>query len=125
MGAASRPVCSMCATMGVMRQRFGREQAAAMVSRIRPTKPSNCRGVLPDGVYRAANAGQQLNADADFRFLDRYAEVRHRTINGLQQGTIGDRQGAVGMFGGFAEAVRTEQFHQQRGARRCRARQGR
>ncbi|MNO70206.1 hypothetical protein D3C76_610800 [compost metagenome] len=43
MGAASRPVCSMCATTGVSRQRWGWKARRSKVSRIRPTKPSNCR----------------------------------------------------------------------------------
>ncbi|MCY1378688.1 hypothetical protein D9M69_663440 [compost metagenome] len=43
MGAASRPVCSIWAIIGVTRQRLGRNRPRTMVSMIRPTKPSSCR----------------------------------------------------------------------------------
>ncbi|MNI76537.1 hypothetical protein D3C73_1327770 [compost metagenome] len=42
-GAASRPVCSICETTGVSRQRCGCKARRSRVSRIRPMKPSNCR----------------------------------------------------------------------------------
>ncbi|MNN46691.1 hypothetical protein D3C81_1610830 [compost metagenome] len=41
-GAASSPVCSICATTGVRRQRCGVRARRSRVSRMTPMKPSNC-----------------------------------------------------------------------------------
>ncbi|MND90373.1 hypothetical protein D3C80_824530 [compost metagenome] len=43
MGAASRPVCSICATTEVTRQRLGWNRRRNRVCRIRPMKPRICR----------------------------------------------------------------------------------
>ncbi|MNR00403.1 hypothetical protein D3C85_1161740 [compost metagenome] len=79
-------------------------------------KTQQLQGVLPDPVHRTANARQQLNADADFRFLDRHTEIGQRLVDGLQQCAVGGRKGAIGMFGGPAQALGAQQLHQQRGA---------
>ncbi|MNN34721.1 hypothetical protein D3C81_1485390 [compost metagenome] len=97
---------------------LGPEQAANDGFDDQANETQQLQGVLPDSVHRTADAGQQLHGDADFRFLDRYAEIGQRAVDGLQQRTIGVGECAIRMFGGAAEALGTEQLDQQRGTSR-------
>jgi hypothetical protein len=78
---------------------LGAKQAAGDGFQNQADEAEQLQGVLPDRIHGAADARQELNADADFRFLDRHTEIRQRAVDRLQQRAVGRRNGAIGVFG--------------------------
>jgi hypothetical protein len=79
-------------------------------------KAQQLHGILPDGVHRAADARQQLDAGAFLRLFDGHAEIIQGAVDGLEQRAVGGGETAVGLFGGVLDALGPQQLHEQRGA---------
>ncbi len=54
---------------------LGPKQSASDGFQDQANEPQQLQRVPPDCVDRTTNAGQQLNADADFRLFDRHTEI--------------------------------------------------
>ena len=83
-------------------------------------EPQQFQRVLPQLVDGAANAAKHLNAGVLLGGLGRHAEVAHRGIDRLQQGTVGSRESGGGV-GQLADTFGAQQLDQQRSACRVEA----